>query len=103
MNKIFNINETTGEISPLIKFDREINDSFTFKVKAFQKDKPELRNTYAIIHINIIDINDNSPEILKDEYKITINEYLNEGSIILKVSAIDKDAVCNSIQFLLCK
>lgn len=95
MKEIFKINETTGEILPLIKFDREINDTFRFKVKAYQIDKPDSRKVYSIVNINIIDINDNSPEILKENYNISVNEHLNENSILLKVSAIDKDIVSN--------
>lgn len=43
------------------------------------------------VHINVIDINDNSPLFLSTTYKTTIGENTPIGLSILKVSAVDKD------------
>lgn len=65
--------------------------------KAYQKDKPDLRQDFAVIQINITDVNDNAPVMSQSNYTVSIPENMQNNQTVLWVHASDADEVSNIV------
>ena len=45
-----------------------------------------------MIHVIVLDENDNDPEFENDDYSVTISESTAVGSLVVQLPAIDRDA-----------
>ncbi|XP_071996671.1 protocadherin Fat 4-like isoform X3 [Engystomops pustulosus] len=85
----FLINSSTGKLMNIKPLDAEKTDSYNLKVIAHDSGIPPLSST-AMIHVTVLDVDDNSPIFKKNLYNVTIKE--NEPPhLILNVSAVDMD------------
>ncbi|XP_067112849.1 protocadherin gamma-A11-like [Osmerus mordax] len=76
--------------------DREIKGEHSMILTAIDGGNP-LRSGSVTIHINVIDINDNSPVFSQALYKVNVFENTPQGTSLLKVIATDKDEGANSV------
>lgn len=60
-------------------------------------DKPDLRQDFAVIQINITDVNDNAPVMSQKSYRVSIPENMQKYQTVLWVHASDADEVSNII------
>ncbi len=92
----FGINETSGEVSLLLKLDREIVDSFEMTLIVVDEGEPALTGT-ALLLITITDVNDNAPIFSEPEgYFVNISEAAIVGEMITTITATDDDIGLNS-------
>ena len=92
----FFIDQTTGEISSLILFDHESQQTYAFYVEVFNdtdSDKPTLDS--ASVEVRITDENDNAPQFDQPLYTTVIRSSIPADYIVLNVSATDRDTGIN--------
>ncbi|XP_068133856.1 protocadherin gamma-B1-like isoform X38 [Hyperolius riggenbachi] len=75
--------------------DREKQSVCEFILTAMDGGQPPKTGT-ALIKIIVRDVNDNFPEFTKDTYKISLNENVPFGSLVLQLKAEDKDEGSNA-------
>ena len=78
------INQNNGEIRTRAILDREVQDKYLFSAIPLNGESIQ-------VQINVQDVNDNSPEFRKTEFKIDIPENIPRGTIRKLPSAIDLD------------
>ena len=91
---LFIVNMTTGELTLKDSLDYESTKNLTVKIWAKDSGVPS-RNSSAVVTINVLDINDNPPEIDGANLNVVVNESTST-SILLTVRASDKDSGSNS-------
>lgn len=87
----FKLQENKLVISRVIDYESIESTQFAFDIKAISHDSFSV----AHIYIEIQNINDNSPIFDRSSYKAAVLESVKEGEVILKVKAIDNDAIRN--------
>uniref|UniRef100_A0AC35TLZ3 Origin recognition complex subunit 1 n=1 Tax=Rhabditophanes sp. KR3021 TaxID=114890 RepID=A0AC35TLZ3_9BILA len=89
---VFRIDENSGKIFAMKKFDRELPSEkhFTIEVLATDKGSPAKKGS-ANITINILDVNDNAVYFKKDLYEVTVPEDAKIGSAVFTVAPEDED------------
>ncbi|XP_060077744.1 cadherin-23-like [Ylistrum balloti] len=95
----FAINEVTGEISVEGSLDREHRPSgYSIEVTATNRLDPDnqLSNSTGIIHIEILDINDNNPDITSTQGILkSLKEDERNGTEVCRIQAQDPDQGIN--------
>jgi hypothetical protein len=85
----FSITPNDGILSTNTSFDYELKRQYTFQVRARDHGQPPLES-FVNIRINIININEYSPQFEKDHYEFNLNE--NETiKFVGQVKAHDRD------------
>ncbi|CAH1176398.1 unnamed protein product [Phaedon cochleariae] len=90
-SEYFQINNGTGIVQLKKKIDYETIRELNFTILAFDTGFPQL-NASATILVKITNLNDNDPTFTQDQYNTTINENSPNGTVVLAVRALDKDA-----------
>lgn len=103
----FYIDKTNGSLFTNISFDREQRDEYSLYIKA--SNKPEYFPTQeeisklseehdpsiAVVHISVLDINDNAPRFQHINYYAGVNAMTNVNEFVVKVIAEDPDFGAN--------
>ena len=97
-NGLFYLNSATNGLHANTTFDREAANEYTITIQAADSGIPVLTST-AVIEIEIIDINDNSPEFSQSMYNISVFESLPVDSVIFNATATDSDAGTNAMLY----
>ncbi|XP_077310436.1 cadherin-5 isoform X1 [Lithobates pipiens] len=86
--------------SILIKkpFDREASDWHNITVTAEEIDSPTKKSSSVMVYIQVLDLNDNAPE-LTYPFAPSVCENVIHEQVILNISAIDKDAPFPGMKF----
>ncbi|XP_078810317.1 protocadherin alpha-3 isoform X19 [Oryzias latipes] len=87
---LFSINPETGEINVKGKVDYEENTAFDVRIQARDKGTPS-RSVHAKLLLEVIDVNDNIPEVLVTSLMSPVKEDAQEGTVVALVTVIDKD------------
>lgn len=93
----FSIDPNSGVIKTTKELDREDALWHNMTVIASEHDSPS-QITQVPVTIQVLDFNDNAPEIVKD-YDTILCENAKPGQVIETVSATDKDDFANGPQF----
>ncbi|KAK3607646.1 hypothetical protein CHS0354_010702 [Potamilus streckersoni] len=82
----------THSLSLIIRqnLDRETQEFYEISVTALDGGMPQ-RTGMLTVSVTISDVNDNRPSFSQDPYNITIDEKVAINSVILRVSATDRD------------
>ncbi|XP_028599590.1 protocadherin-7 isoform X5 [Podarcis muralis] len=94
---IFSIENDTGTIYSTVSFDRELQTSYTFKVKAVDGGEPA-RSATATVSLFVMDENDNAPVVTSpanSSYTV-LPPSSNVRSVVTTVQAKDADAGQNA-------
>ncbi|XP_060904155.1 protocadherin alpha-2-like isoform X8 [Labrus mixtus] len=92
----FDINSETGEITVKGTLDYEETPAYEVRVQA--KDQgPTPRSAHAKLLIEIIDVNDNAPEISVTSLMTPVKEDAELGTIVALVTVSDKDGGNNGV------
>ncbi|XP_068122905.1 protocadherin Fat 3 isoform X5 [Hyperolius riggenbachi] len=87
----FKIKSTSGVIQTTgISFDREQEEVYELVVEA-SRELDHLRVARVVVKVNIEDINDNAPVFVGLPYYAAVQVDAEPGTLIYKVTAIDKD------------
>ncbi|XP_036380429.1 protocadherin alpha-2-like isoform X8 [Megalops cyprinoides] len=93
---IFAINPDSGEIKVTGKLDYE--DSPVFELRVQAKDKGHSpKSTHCKVLIEVLDVNDNAPEISVTSLKSTVREDVKTGTAVALITVSDKDGGNNGI------
>ncbi|XP_076362796.1 protein dachsous-like isoform X2 [Tachypleus tridentatus] len=88
---LFKINGTTGVITTAGHFDREKKSSYKFEVQATDSGKYDARSEKALVHITVLDINDNKPLFKKYPYVASVSAHAHPGMQVTHLEATDID------------
>ncbi|XP_034546169.1 protocadherin alpha-2-like [Notolabrus celidotus] len=93
---LFNLNSETGEITVKGTLDYEETPAYEVRVQA--KDQGSTpRSAHAKLLIEIIDVNDNAPEISLTSLMTPVKEDAELGTIVALVTVSDKDGGNNGV------
>ncbi|XP_060102406.1 protocadherin Fat 1 isoform X1 [Heteronotia binoei] len=90
----FTIGMETGVLKILSPLDREVKDKYMLNVTVYDLGIPQ-KSSWQLLDINVLDVNDNSPEFLQDSYFVDVNENIDLDTEIIHIEAIDKDLGSN--------
>ncbi|XP_068613940.1 protocadherin alpha-8-like [Brachionichthys hirsutus] len=95
-NDLFSINERTGTITNTKNIDFEENNAFEIRVQSSDGASSPLIS-HAKLLIEVLDINDNAPEISVTSLSNNVKEDASIGTAVALVSVSDKDSGKNGI------
>ncbi|XP_031159095.1 protocadherin alpha-3-like [Sander lucioperca] len=87
---IFEIESQTGVIKAKGKIDFEEKKAFEIRVEASDKGQPPM-SAHCKVLVEVMDVNDNAPEITVTSLHTTVKEDANVGTVVALVSVLDKD------------
>ncbi|XP_029627109.1 protocadherin alpha-2-like [Salmo trutta] len=93
---VFTVNSETGEVTVKGSIDYEINSAFEIRVQAKDKGTPP-RSTHCKVLVEVIDVNDNSPEISVTSLMSPVKEDAEIGTVVALVTVTDKDSSKNGL------
>lgn len=86
-----------GRLFLLDPFDRESLPNFTLTIAATDSGYTEYRRSSSqTFSVNVLDVNDNSPEFTDTPYTATVAENRTNGHVFFQASATDADIGTNS-------
>ncbi|XP_058263771.1 protocadherin gamma-A11-like isoform X4 [Hemibagrus wyckioides] len=94
--KEFSRNDGTKYVELLLKLplDREHQEDHNLILTAFDGGTPQKSGTVKIT-VTVLDVNDNSPAFSQPIYRVSLSENANKDSLVVTVSATDKDKGSN--------
>ncbi|XP_054872450.1 protocadherin alpha-2-like isoform X9 [Amphiprion ocellaris] len=95
-SNIFDLNSETGEITVKGRLDYEETPAYEVRVQAMDQG-PVPRSAHAKLLIEIVDVNDNAPEIAVTSLMTPVKEDAELGTIVALVTVSDKDGGNNGI------
>ncbi|XP_035983400.1 protocadherin gamma-C5 isoform X8 [Fundulus heteroclitus] len=87
---IFNIDSTSGRITLKGKLDFETTTNYELDVSAKDKGSPRMEG-HCIVHVEVLDVNDNAPEIILTSRPKPVSENSPNGTVVALISARDLD------------
>uniref|UniRef100_A0A8B9X0V6 Protocadherin Fat 4 n=1 Tax=Bos mutus grunniens TaxID=30521 RepID=A0A8B9X0V6_BOSMU len=93
---IFAINSSTGVLTLAKALDYELCQKHEMTVSATDGGWVS-RTGYCSVTVNVIDVNDNSPVFLPDEYFPTVLENAPSGTTVIHLNATDADSGTNAV------
>ncbi len=88
---IFEIDAFSGRLLLKRGLDRERQKRHFVTVVATDRGSPRPLSSTALVVVNVIDSNDNSPEFEEGEYQVSLSDRAVRGQFVAKVRAIDPD------------
>ncbi|XP_045895078.1 cadherin-18 isoform X2 [Micropterus dolomieu] len=95
--RYFRIDENSGVVRTTQPLDREDMPWHNITVMASEVDNPSLLS-HVHVTVQVLDVNDNAPEIATDE-EVIVCESSRPGQVIQTVTAMDKDDFANGQRF----
>ncbi|XP_014067611.2 protocadherin alpha-3-like [Salmo salar] len=93
---MFSINSDTGELTIKGNLDYEESPSYEIRVQATDQGHSR-RSTHGKVLVEVIDVNDNSPEISVTSLMSPVKEDAEIGTVVALVTVTDKDSSKNGI------
>uniref|UniRef100_A0A3B4EXJ4 Cadherin domain-containing protein n=1 Tax=Pundamilia nyererei TaxID=303518 RepID=A0A3B4EXJ4_9CICH len=93
---LFSINPGTGEITVVGEVDYEENTAYDIRIQARDKGTPS-RSTHGKLLVEVIDVNDNTPEITVTSLMSPVKEDAEIGTVVALVTVTDKDGGSNGL------
>ncbi|XP_029485746.2 protocadherin Fat 4 [Oncorhynchus nerka] len=87
---LFRLHQATGQLTIHHPLDYETNKEFLLLVEARDAGSPPF-SSYAEIHVNVTDVNDNAPQFTQREYRCEVLEN-SPATWVCDVLAIDADS-----------
>ncbi|CAG5990901.1 unnamed protein product [Menidia menidia] len=86
----FSLNDDTGEITVKCCIDYEENKAFEIRVQARDKGNPP-RSAHSKVLVEVIDVNDNAPQILVSSLMSPVKEDSERGTAVAMLTVMDRD------------
>ncbi|XP_027864169.1 protocadherin alpha-2-like isoform X9 [Xiphophorus couchianus] len=93
---LFSINPDTGEINVIGQIDYEETAAYDIRLQARDKGMPS-RSVHSKMLVEVIDVNDNVPEIVVTSLMSPVKEDAETGTVVALVTVTDKDGGKNGI------
>ena len=87
----FKIDMYTGELYIGSLLDREKITNYTLNITASDCGSPVTKTAFTIVHINVLDVNDNLPIFENDSYEVNLPENITSGQTVVLLKATDLD------------
>ncbi|XP_023251895.1 protocadherin alpha-8-like [Seriola lalandi dorsalis] len=94
IRELFRVDSNTGEIIVQDLIDFESEESYEIDIQASDKGSAPLR-TDKSVSVNIVDLNDNTPQIEVTSFSRAIPEDARLGTTVALISVLDKDSGLN--------
>uniref|UniRef100_A0A3Q2X010 Cadherin domain-containing protein n=1 Tax=Haplochromis burtoni TaxID=8153 RepID=A0A3Q2X010_HAPBU len=91
MMSIFIIDHISGTIFLKGKLDFEANANYELDISAKDKGTPRMEG-HCTVHVEVIDVNDNAPEIMLTSHPKPVREDSPNGTVVALISARDLDS-----------
>uniref|UniRef100_A0A673AQA4 FAT atypical cadherin 2 n=1 Tax=Sphaeramia orbicularis TaxID=375764 RepID=A0A673AQA4_9TELE len=91
----FQLDSRTGLLTLVAPLDFEVTREYYLSVEG-SRGKSTLTDITTVI-VNVTDVNDNAPAFGQGDYSAEVSEDLTPGSLVMKVSASDRDGPINSL------
>lgn len=88
------MNSTTGELKLISELDYENTSSYTLVIHASDSDN---QNAVFTVHVNVLDMNDNTPTFSESQYDVNVGEDTAIGSGVFTFLASDPDSGMNGL------
>ncbi|XP_035983155.1 protocadherin alpha-8 isoform X6 [Fundulus heteroclitus] len=88
--EMFFIDNNSGELTVKGSIDFEENQAFEIRVQARDKGTPP-RSAHSKVLVQVVDVNDNAPEILVSSLMSPIKEDAEKGTAVATVTVTDRD------------
>uniref|UniRef100_A0AAQ4RD28 Cadherin domain-containing protein n=1 Tax=Gasterosteus aculeatus aculeatus TaxID=481459 RepID=A0AAQ4RD28_GASAC len=95
---VFSLNESTGEIKVKGNIDYEENQAYEIRVQARDKG-PFPRSAHSKILVEVIDVNDNAPEISVSSVMSPVKEDAEIGTVVAMLTITDRDGGKNGLTY----
>ncbi|XP_070693378.1 protocadherin alpha-3-like [Pempheris klunzingeri] len=92
----FSLNDITGEITVKGNIDYEENQAFEMRVQVRDKGTPP-RSAHGKVLVEVIDVNDNAPEISVSSLMSPVKEDAEIGTAVAMVTITDNDGGTNGL------
>ncbi|XP_068445887.1 protocadherin alpha-8-like [Clinocottus analis] len=92
----FIVNPQSGEIAVNVNLDYEESNAYELRVQATDKGHSP-RSGYSKVLVEVVDINDNAPEISVTSLMSPVKESAEMGTVVALVTVTDKDGGKNGI------
>ncbi|XP_014863728.1 PREDICTED: protocadherin alpha-11-like isoform X3 [Poecilia mexicana] len=93
---LFDLNAETGEVTAKEGLDYEETRAYEIRVQAKDQGVPP-RSAHAKLLIEVIDVNDNSPEISVTSLMTPVREDAEQGTVVAFITVSDRDGGKNGI------
>lgn len=93
-DEYFAVNERSGELSTTRALDREQVNNFTLVILCSDLGDPP-RSSIMQLQVRVLDDNDHSPSFPMLHYQSSVREDAQVGTVVLMLSAVDKDEGLN--------
>ncbi|XP_062852499.1 protocadherin alpha-3-like [Trichomycterus rosablanca] len=90
-SKLFAIDSVTGDITVIGQLDHEENSAYEIRAQARDKGSPS-RATHCKVLVEVLDVNDNAPEISVSSVVSSLKEESALGTVVALVTVTDKDS-----------
>ncbi|XP_029959566.1 protocadherin alpha-8-like isoform X19 [Salarias fasciatus] len=94
IRELFRVDPDTGEIIVQNLLDFELEESYEIDIQASDKGSAPLRTDKSVL-VNIVDLNDNIPQIEITSFSKAIPENARLGTTVALISVIDEDSGLN--------
>ncbi|KAM4748748.1 protocadherin alpha-8-like [Rhinophrynus dorsalis] len=88
---VFSIDEQTGIIQVVGEVDYEKNNLYEIEVNAIDKGPNSMAGNCKVL-VNILDVNDNPPELTVTSLNVPVPEDSSTGTVIAVISVYDRDS-----------
>ncbi|XP_029587787.1 protocadherin alpha-8 isoform X16 [Salmo trutta] len=93
---MFALNSDTGVMTVKANLDHEANAAYEIRVQATDQG-PSPRSGYSKVLVEVIDVNDNAPEVSVTSLMSPVKEDSEMGTVVALVTVIDKDGGKNGL------
>ncbi|KAM9456189.1 uncharacterized protein Hap1MRO34_019683 [Clarias gariepinus] len=90
VSNLFSVDPANGEIKVKNTIDYETDQSFDFDIVARDKGSPPMEGVCSV-HLDVLDINDNAPEIILKSSPSPVREDAPSGTVVALISTKDLD------------
>ncbi|XP_060765443.1 protocadherin gamma-C5-like [Neoarius graeffei] len=94
IHNLFSVDSISGDIKVKNNLDYETGSSFKFDIVAKDKGTPPMEGLCSV-HVEVLDVNDNAPEILLKSLPSPVREDASVGTVVAFISARDLDTGTN--------
>ncbi|KAL1777596.1 protocadherin-23 isoform X1 [Sigmodon hispidus] len=102
-DEYFTIHPISGELSTTRALDREQINNFTLIILCSDLGNPP-RSSMMQLHVRVLDDNDHSPSFPMPHYQTSVREDAEVGTVVLILSAVDRDEGLNGqVEYFLLK
>ncbi|XP_067323835.1 protocadherin alpha-3-like isoform X10 [Anolis sagrei] len=94
LKNMFTLNSVSGEIRTKVKLDYEETHQYEIQVQARDKGSNPMTG-YCSIVIEVLDVNDNAPEMSLKSLSVPVPEDSQPGTVVALISVSDRDSGTN--------